>query len=99
MCSPSYHEEQRLVADLTAAGNAYLDGRSQSAVRFTGHERITTTDPLERLRILTALTSNIALNTARTIGTKTDNNVHNSINLQLGLGAAGIVISMLLAWR
>jgi diguanylate cyclase (GGDEF)-like protein/PAS domain S-box-containing protein len=91
-------QEQRVVADLIASGNAFLADRPQASVQLTGHERMRTTDPLERLRILAALTSNVALNTARTIGTKTDDNVRNSINLQLGLGAAGIVISMLLAW-
>jgi diguanylate cyclase (GGDEF)-like protein/PAS domain S-box-containing protein len=91
-------QEQRVVADLIASGNAFLGGRPQSSVKLTGHERIAVTDPLERLRVLAALTSNIALNSARTIGAKTDGNVRNSISLQLGLGAAGIVISMLLAW-
>jgi diguanylate cyclase (GGDEF)-like protein/PAS domain S-box-containing protein len=89
---------QRLVADLTASGNAFLDGRSIASVRLTAHEHIRPTTPLERLRVLAALTSNVSLNAARTIAAKADGNVNDSIYLQLGLGAGGIVVSVLLAW-
>ena len=91
-------QEQRLVTDLTASGNAFLDGRPVDSVRLTAHERMRPSTPLERLRVLAALTSNVSLNTARTIATKADRNVNNSIYLQLALGAGGIVISVLLAW-
>ncbi|MDP9284521.1 MAG: PAS domain S-box protein, partial [Actinomycetota bacterium] len=91
-------QEQRLVTDLTAAGRAFLTGRSVSAVPMTAHERIGTRVPIQRLRVLAALTSNVSLNAARTIAAKTDHNVTQSIVLQIALGAGGILGSMLLAW-
>ncbi len=60
-------QEQRLVFDLTSSGDALLDGKPVSTVHLTARERISTRDPLERLRVLAALTSNVALNTARTM--------------------------------
>jgi diguanylate cyclase (GGDEF)-like protein/PAS domain S-box-containing protein len=91
-------QEQRLVADLTASGDAYLDGRGIDSVPLTAHEHMRPTTPLERLRVLAALTSNVSLNAARTIATKADKNVNDSIYLQLGLGVGGIIASVLLAW-
>jgi diguanylate cyclase (GGDEF)-like protein/PAS domain S-box-containing protein len=91
-------QEQRLVADLTASGDAFLAGRNIDSVQLTAHERMRHTTPLERLRVLAALTSNVSLNAARTIAAKADGNVNDSIYLQLGLGAGGIVVSVLLAW-
>jgi len=89
---------QRLVADLTASGSAFLDGRNIASVQLTAHEKIRPTTPLERLRVLAALTSNVSLNAARTIAAQADGNVNDSIYLQLGLGTGGIVVSVLLAW-
>src|SRR6266576_2503300 len=57
-------QERRLVADLTAAGGALLSGRPATGVRLTAHEHLTTPDPIERLRVLAALTSNVSLNAA-----------------------------------
>jgi diguanylate cyclase (GGDEF)-like protein/PAS domain S-box-containing protein len=91
-------QEQRLVADLTASGTAYLDGRSVASVPLTAHEHILKTTPLERLRVLAALTSNVSLNAARTIAAKANGNVDDSIYLQLGLGVGGLIVSVLLAW-
>jgi hypothetical protein len=60
-------QEQRLVADLARTGSALLAHRPLSAVPLTAHERIQVADPLQRLRVLAALTSNVALNADRTI--------------------------------
>jgi diguanylate cyclase (GGDEF)-like protein/PAS domain S-box-containing protein len=91
-------QEQRLVTDLARTGNALLEGRSVESVPLTAHETLRTKDPVLRLRILAALTSNIALNAARTIAQRTDQNVTSSIRLQVGLGLGGLVVSLLLAW-
>jgi diguanylate cyclase (GGDEF)-like protein/PAS domain S-box-containing protein len=91
-------QEQRLVADLSKTGRAVLAHRSVSNVPLTAHERIATTDPVERMRVLAALTSNVALNAARTIADQSDRNVTDSIRLQVGLGLFGLVVSLLLAW-
>ena len=53
--------------------------------------------PLQRLRVLAALTSNVALNSARTIATRTDQNVSGLIVLQVVLGVGGLLVSLLLA--
>jgi diguanylate cyclase (GGDEF)-like protein/PAS domain S-box-containing protein len=91
-------QEQRLVADLTASGKAFLENRPVAAVHLSAHERITQQSPLQRLRILASLTSNVSLNVARTIAAQTDKNVNDSIMLQLILGSGGILLSLLLAW-
>jgi hypothetical protein len=90
-------QEQRLVSDLTRTGNALLEGRPVPT-RLTAKEHLRVTDPLERLRVLAALTSNVSLNAARTIASGTDKNISDLITLQVGLGAGGLVISLLLAW-
>ncbi len=91
-------QEQRLVVDLTATGAAFLSDRPVSGVRLTAHEHIAQQSPVERLRILASLTSNVSLNAARTIAAQTDRNVNTSIRLQLLLGGGGILLSLLLAW-
>jgi diguanylate cyclase (GGDEF)-like protein/PAS domain S-box-containing protein len=91
-------QEQRLVSDLSRTGSALLAHRPVAPVRLTAKERIETTDPVQRLRVLAALTSNVALNAARTIAERTDENVTNSIKLQVGLGVGGLAVSLLLAW-
>ncbi len=91
-------QERRLVQDLTSTGAAMLGHGPQSAVSLTAHEHLTVTDPVERLRVLSALTSNVSLNTARTIATANDRNINNLITLQMILGVAGFVASLLLGW-
>jgi diguanylate cyclase (GGDEF)-like protein/PAS domain S-box-containing protein len=91
-------EQQKLIHDLVAAGNAYLAGRPLSSLPQTAGEDITTSDPLLRLRVLSALTSNVSLSSAREIVADTDSNVSNSITLQIALGAVGVLVSILLAW-
>jgi len=91
-------QERKLVHDLTSTGAAMLGHGPQSAVPLTAHEHLTVTDPVERLRVLSALTSNVSLNTARTIATANDRNINNLITLQMILGVAGFVASLLLGW-
>jgi diguanylate cyclase (GGDEF)-like protein/PAS domain S-box-containing protein len=91
-------QEERLVSDLTRTGSALLAHRPLSAVRLRANERLAVTDPIMRLRVLAALTSNVSLNAARTIASRTDQNITNLIWLQSALGAGGLVVSLLLAW-
>ena len=90
-------EQQKLIRDLLANGNAFLTRRTGKLPETAG-ERITTTDPLQRLRVLSALTSNVSLSAAREIAARTDRNVKQTITLQVALGAVGILVSLLLAW-
>jgi PAS domain S-box-containing protein len=91
-------QEQRLVSDLAKTGHALLAGRPVSTVPLKAKERIATDDPVQRLRILAALTSNVALNAARTIAQQSDRNITSTIRMQVGLGIGGLVVSLLLAW-
>jgi PAS domain-containing protein len=89
-------QQDRLVADLTATGRAIVAGRP-TPVDLTADEHIDTTNPVQRLRILAALTSNVALNAARTIATTADQNVNGLIRTEKILGGAGLLISLCLA--
>jgi diguanylate cyclase (GGDEF)-like protein/PAS domain S-box-containing protein len=89
-------QERRLVRDLTATGSALLAGRPV-AVGQTAHEHIQTTDPIQRLRILSDLTSNVSLNAARTIAADADHSLSQLIVIQIGLGIVGLSVSLLLA--
>jgi diguanylate cyclase (GGDEF)-like protein/PAS domain S-box-containing protein len=91
-------QEARLVRDLTATGDAVLSGQNPLYVPLTAGERLTMSDPLLRLRVLSALTSNVSLNAARTIATEADHQVAQLIALQVGLGIGGLLVSLLLAW-
>jgi diguanylate cyclase (GGDEF)-like protein/PAS domain S-box-containing protein len=91
-------EQQKLIHDLIATGNAFLSDRQVSSVQETAGEHIATTDQLLRLRVLSALTSNVSLSSAREIVANTDRNVNDTITLQIALGAVGVVGSLLLAW-
>jgi PAS domain S-box-containing protein len=91
-------QEGRLVADLTATGAAVLTHQSVMRVPLTAHERLSATDPIERLRVLAALTSNVSLNAARTIASADDHNVNHVIVIQIVLGGLGLLTSLLLAW-
>jgi diguanylate cyclase (GGDEF)-like protein/PAS domain S-box-containing protein len=90
-------QERRLVADLTATGRALLAGRSVEGLPTTAKEHLAGLVPMQRLRVLAALTSNVALNSARTIANNADRNVNNLIALQIVLGVAGLLVSLLLA--
>ena len=91
-------EQQKLIHDLIATGNAFVSGGQVSSVQETAGEHIGTTDQLLRLRVLSALTSNVSLSSAREIVANTDRNVNDTITLQIALGAVGVVVSLLLAW-
>ena len=58
------------MADLTATGSAVLAHRPVTTIPPTAHERVAIADPVGRLRVLAALTSNVSLNAARTIATQ-----------------------------
>jgi diguanylate cyclase (GGDEF)-like protein/PAS domain S-box-containing protein len=90
-------QERRLVEDLIATGGAVLAGHAVTDIPTMANERVAALPPLQRLRVLAALTSNVALNSARTIATRTDGNIGNLIVLQIVLGLIGLVVSLLLA--
>jgi PAS domain S-box-containing protein len=90
-------QERRLVLDLTATGSALIAGKPLAVVPTTANEHVTALTPLQRLRVLAALTSNVALNSARTIATHADRNVSNLIVLEVVLGIVGLVVSLVLA--
>ncbi len=91
-------QEQRLVSDLTRTGAAVLANRPVAAVALTAHEHLDTPDPIARLRVLTAMTSNVSLDAVRSIASGTDQNITDLIVLQVGLGILGLLTSLLLAW-
>jgi diguanylate cyclase (GGDEF)-like protein/PAS domain S-box-containing protein len=91
-------QERRLVGDLTRTGNAYLAHRPIAKVRLGGHEHLSTTNPVMRLRVLAALTANVSLDAARTIASADDRSVNHLIFLQVFLGALGLLTTLLLAW-
>jgi PAS domain S-box-containing protein len=91
-------EEVKLANDLTAVGGAILAGRPATFVPLTGGETIGTTDPIERLRVIAALTSNTSFNATGTIASEDDRNIGNLLTMQVALGAGGLVVSLLLAW-
>ena len=91
-------QEQRLVSDLVATGSAALAGDDVSRVRLTAHEHIAATDPVQRLRTLAALTSNVSLSAARTMAARDDQNVSRLIEVLVALGIGGLLSSLLLAW-
>jgi diguanylate cyclase (GGDEF)-like protein/PAS domain S-box-containing protein len=91
-------QERRLVRDLTATGSAVLSGRPAEAVKLTADERLAEHDPVARLRVLAALTSNVSLNAARTIGAEDDRHITRLIVIEVVLGATGLLSSLLLAF-
>jgi diguanylate cyclase (GGDEF)-like protein/PAS domain S-box-containing protein len=92
-------QEIRLARDLTETGNAMLHDRPvDGQIPLTAGERIQASDPVERLRILSALTSNVSLNAARTIGHRADRNISELITTQVLLGVGGLLASLLLAF-
>jgi diguanylate cyclase (GGDEF)-like protein/PAS domain S-box-containing protein len=90
-------QEGRLVDDLTATGAAILAGRPASGLPVTAGEHGLPEAPIQRLRVLAGLTSNVSLDTARTIATNTDSRVSYLIRTEAILGAAGLLISLGLA--
>ena len=65
-------QELSLIHDLVATGNELLAGGARP-LSLTAHERLPVTmPPLQRLTILTGITSNVALNVEHSIGAATD---------------------------
>ena len=91
-------QEARLIHDLSATGSALLEHRPVAAIPLTAHEQIAATNPVQRMEILSALTSNVSLNAARTIASTADRNITDLITLQVVLGIAGLLASLLLGW-
>ncbi len=91
-------EEERLVRDLSSFGAALLAHRPLGSLRAVGGEHLTTHDPLQRLRLLGALTSVVALNVSRSIAAQTDGNINQLLDMQIVLGVVGLLVSLLLAW-
>jgi diguanylate cyclase (GGDEF)-like protein/PAS domain S-box-containing protein len=90
-------QAQRLVTDLTRVGAAVLAGRPTSAIHLGAGEAVDGNDPIDRLRVIAALTSNVSLNAARTITRADDHNVSNLVTMQAALGVGGLLVSLLLA--
>jgi PAS domain-containing protein len=91
-------QAQLLVQDLIDTGNAVLANESVAGLPERANEDLTTTDPIQRLRTLSAMTSNVSLNVARTIAVTTDQNIAALIRLQVFLGAVGLLAALLLGW-
>jgi diguanylate cyclase (GGDEF)-like protein/PAS domain S-box-containing protein len=91
-------QERKLVRDLRATGAALLVGRPIGSIRLIAGEKPKVRDPVERLQVLAALTSNVSLNAARSIAAADDRNINNLIGLQTILGVAGFLASLLLGW-
>ena len=91
-------QERKLIRDLRASGAAYVAGRPLQEVRLTAGERLSMHDPVTRLRVLSALTSNVSLNAARSIASAHDEEIDGLITLQVIAGAFGFVASILLGW-
>jgi diguanylate cyclase (GGDEF)-like protein/PAS domain S-box-containing protein len=91
-------QEQRLITDLAAIGSAVIDGRDVATVPLTAHEHIAVSDPIQRLRVVAALAANVSLNATRTFATRDDQRISRLIVMLLALGAAGLIVSLLLAW-
>ena len=91
-------QERRLVSDLQATGSSVLAGRPVAGIRLRAHEHLKATSPIDRLRVLASLTSNVSLNAARTIAAADDQNVNHLIIVQAVLGALGLLVSLALGW-
>jgi diguanylate cyclase (GGDEF)-like protein/PAS domain S-box-containing protein len=91
-------QERKLIRDLRASGAAFVAGRPLNDVRLTAGERLSMRDPVTRLRVISALTSNVSLNAARSIASAHDRDIDGLITLQTIAGALGFVASLLLGW-
>jgi diguanylate cyclase (GGDEF)-like protein/PAS domain S-box-containing protein len=88
---------RQLAHDLTATGSAWLAGRPLKGVPLTAKEKVAVKDPVRRLEVLAALTSNVSFNAARTIATSSDAGISQLIMTQVVLGIAGLLTALLLA--
>ncbi len=88
-------QQIRLIADLRGSGQAMLGGGPPPEP--TAGEQLPTRDPVTRARILAALTSAVALNSARTIAAQADNSVQRLLDAEIALSIGGLIVSLLLA--
>jgi PAS domain S-box-containing protein len=91
-------QETRLVHDLAATGAALLADK-RGPMHLTAHEHLPASlTQMQRLIVLTGLTSNVSLNVARTMGQADDARVSNLIRQQILLGILGLLVFALLSW-
>ena len=88
-------EQVKLIADLRGSGQALLSGSAPPEP--TGGEQLPAGNPLMRERILVALTSANALNSARTVGEQADEGVQQLLDAEIALSVGGLIVSLLLA--
>jgi diguanylate cyclase (GGDEF)-like protein/PAS domain S-box-containing protein len=89
-------QAERLGNDLTVSGAAYLADRPLAQVPLTAGEHMRQVGEVDRLRVLTALTSNVSLNASRTIAAEADRKVSGLVTTQAILGGAGLLVSLFL---
>ncbi len=89
-------QENKLIADLKAGGEAVLANGRTATWPLTAGEDIARGDGLQRLRVLTALTSATALDVARTIASEADGSVENLLSGEIALSVGGLLLSLLL---
>jgi diguanylate cyclase (GGDEF)-like protein/PAS domain S-box-containing protein len=89
-------QENKLIGDLRAGGEAVLANGRRAAWPLTAGEHLTRGDALQRLRVIAALTSATALDVARTIAAEADDSVENLLRGEVALAVGGLLLSLLL---
>ncbi len=90
-------QEARLIGDMTANGEAVIARvAGVNGLPAAGGERIGTSDPVQRLRVVVGLTSATALNVARSVTKSADGSVGSLVETQLALAVGGLIVSLLL---
>jgi PAS domain S-box-containing protein len=90
--------EQHVIHDLVATGAALLAG-DERRPRLNGGEHLASTlSSTQRLTVLTALTSNVALNVAHSIAEAEDARLRSLMIQQIVFGGLGLLVFMLLSW-
>src|SRR4051794_28730166 len=87
-------QELRLVHDLTLAGEAVQAHRPLADGALTAHEHLRVSDPVNALRVLAALTSNVSLNASRAIGQNADRRIMSLEQLEILLGIAALITAL-----
>ncbi len=92
-----FAQEERLVSDLSMTGEAILQNRSTSDLPQTAHEHLAGDDPIQRLRVLAALASNVSLVAGRSMTRTDEAKIGNVLHTQVALGLGGLLLTLLLA--
>ena len=92
-----FAQEARLVGDMTATGEAVLANRPTSGLPQSANEHIGNLDPVQRLRVLAALASNVSLVAARSLTRSDEASIHDLITVQVLLGVGGLLMMIVLA--